>query len=509
MFEAAELGQKVSKSDFQVRERLLHTELLAAQRRLKDSGSQVIIIVSGVEGAGKSAVINRLNEWLDARDLQTVAFWEESDEERERPRFWRFWRVMPPRGTVGIFLGSWYTQPIVDRAFGNSTVDHLDASLRRIAVLEQMLAEDGALIVKLWFHVSQKEQQRRLKREANGKFGRRRVGPLTKKFSKRYESFAQASERAIRLTDTGNNPWTIIESNDRRFRDLTAGETLLAALNQHLDKTSQVASVEAPQEPADTRQSENSQVHSQVTVLDRVDLSPQLEADQYFLRLKGAQRRLSHLVWQAWENKINTVAVFEGWDASGKGGAIRRLTKAIDARLFRWISVAAPTEDERAQHYLWRFWKHIPRAGHVTIYDRSWYGRVLVERVEGFAKNVEWNRAYSEINEFEEQLCAHGVVLLKFWLHLSPEEQLRRFEERQSIPWKKYKITDEDWRNRDKWPQYQEAVHDMVVHTSTENAPWNLVSSEDKKWARVTVAEAFVERLELAVANAKKSPAAD
>ncbi len=208
---------------------------------------------------------------------------------------------------------------------------------------------------------------------------------------------------------------------------------------------------------------------------------------------------MHRLVRAASEKKVSAVAVFEGWDAAGKGGAIRRLTAAMDPRLYRIISVAAPTDEEKAHHYLWRFWRHLPRAGRVTVYDRSWYGRVLVERVEGFAAEAEWRRAYLEINEFEEQLAEAGVVIAKFWLHVSPEEQLRRFEDRKATPYKRHKITDEDWRNRGKWDAYHEAVNEMVVRTSTRRAPWTLVAGNDKKVARIQVLETFVRRLEKAL----------
>ena len=187
--------------------------------------------------------------------------------------------------------------------------------------------------------------------------------------------------------------------------------------------------------------------------------------------------------------------VFEGWDAAGKGGAVRRVVQAMDAREYRIIPVSAPTDEEKAHHYLWRFWRHLPRLGGTTVYDRSWYGRVLVERVEGFASRAEWMRAYQEINDFEEQLVDFGIVLIKFWLHISNEEQLRRFREREEMPWKRHKITPEDYRNREKWAEYELAANDMIGRTSTEYAPWTLVEGNDKRFARVKVLETVVERL--------------
>jgi polyphosphate kinase 2 (PPK2 family) len=234
-------------------------------------------------------------------------------------------------------------------------------------------------------------------------------------------------------------------------------------------------------------------------VLNTVDLRAKVDEAKYQDKLEKLQSRLNKLTWRAREKKVSTVAMFEGWDAAGKGGAIRRVTAAMDARLFRVIPVAAPTDEEKAHHYLWRFWRHLPRGGYVTIYDRSWYGRVLVERVEGFAQPHEWGRAYGEINEFERQLSDHGVVVCKFWLHISPQEQLRRFEERAKLAHKKHKITDEDWRNRKKWKDYALAVDEMVARTSTDVAPWTLVAANDKKLARLTVLKTICDALEKAL----------
>jgi len=487
MFEAAELGRKISKKDFAAEEPGLHTALLEAQRQLRGTRSPVIVIVSGVEGAGKGEVVNLLNKWLDSRGVQTHAFWDETEDERMRPRYWRFWRALPERGTIGIMFGSWYTRPIIDRVFDRIDANAFERELHRITEFENLLIEDGALVVKFWFHLSRKDQQKRLKEEGGGKGGL----PL-KKFARNYNRFVAASERAIRVTDTGPAPWHIVEATDRRYRDLTVGRTLLAAIQGRLARP--VGTGE--REPA---KPETVPREHRLTVLDQVDLRRRLSPRAYAQTLEKYQNRLHKLAWKARAAGRNTVAVFEGWDAAGKGGALRRLTAAMDARLYRVISVAAPTDEEKAHHYLWRFWRHIPRAGYVTLYDRSWYGRVLVERVERFAREDEWLRAYQEINDFEEQLVEHGVVLLKYWLHISAEEQLRRFKEREQIEWKQHKITAEDWRNREKWDRYEAAVNDMVARTSTHHAPWSLIAGNDKRVARVEVVKTMCERLEAAL----------
>lgn len=490
MFEATKVGRTVSKEEFKGQRDELRTRLLEVQRELRESNTPVIVIVSGVEAAGKGEVVNRLNEWLDTRGVQTFAFWELSDEERERPRYWRFWRTLPPRGEISILFGGWYLAPIEHRFQGLCDDAALDAELNRIVDFERMLTHDGALVVKFWFHLSEEDQKRRLKELSRDDRSRWKMLPQKSKFSEQYQHFEHVAERVIRQSDRGIAPWYLIEAEDVRYRDLTVGKTLLQAIRGRLN---QPVAMEPPT-PADRLELPES-ASAQITLLDQLDLTATLDRDTYKRELKRLQQEINELGWDAYKQGRSTVLVFEGVDAGGKGGAIRRITSAVDARLYRTMSVAAPTDEEKAHHYLWRFWRHVPRAGHMIIYDRSWYGRVLVERVEGFAAEAAWRRAYSEINEFEEQLVEHGAILVKFWLQVSDAEQLRRFQDREDTPYKRYKITDEDWRNREKWPQYKAAVNEMVARTSTEHAPWTLVEGDDKQYARVKVLSAVCERM--------------
>lgn len=503
MFEATKVGRTVSKEDYKEQQEELRTKLLAVQRELRQTDIPVVVIVSGVEGAGKGEVVNRLNEWLDTRGLQTFAFWDETDEERARPRYWRFWRTMPSRGEITILFGGWYMTPIEYRFQGHCTDAELDAELNRIVDFERMLIQDGALVVKFWFHMSESDQRNRLKELARDDKSRWKMAPPKKtKFSAHYQAFEQVAERIILHTDRGISPWYLIEAENRRYRDLTVGKSLLHAIRSRLSEPApedHSANIGTPDLPESSS--------ARVTVLDKLDLSVALPKDKYKKEIKTLQAEINELAWDAYLKNRSTVLMFEGVDAGGKGGAIRRITSAIDARLYRTIPVAAPTDEEKAHHYLWRFWRHIPRAGYITIYDRSWYGRVLVERVEGFATEAEWRRAYSEINRFEEQLVDSGIILLKFWLHISQEEQLQRFKDREAVPYKRYKITDEDWRNREKWPQYKDAVNEMVVRTSTKHAGWTLVEGNDKPYARVKVLRTVCESLRSAL-NTEQTPSA-
>lgn len=487
MFEAIELGQSLSKAAFKAAEEEFRVELLKLQQQLAEARIATLIIVSGVEGGGKGDVVNCLNKWFDSRGIETHAFWDETDEERERPQYWRYWRRLPPRGAIGIMFGGWYWEPLHHHASGEIGDARLDDISSRIKAFERMLQQDGLLIVKLWFHLSQKSFENRMKHRREVTYH------LPHDISSRYTRFMVAAERVVRHTDTLENPWHLIEADDEHFRDMSVARILGRVMAERLTQADIIERRKTGKEAPEAGQG------GAMTILDTLDNSRALTRDDYKHQLKQHEERLRKLTWQAYDAKRSTVILFEGWDAAGKGGAIRRLTGPIDARLYRVISVAAPTDEEQAHHYLWRFWRHLPRAGYLTLYDRSWYGRVLVERVESFAKPHEWQRAYEEINEFEEQLVEHGIVLLKFWLHITPEEQLRRFQERESVAWKQHKITADDWRNREKWSDYETAVNEMVLRTSTGLAPWQLVAANDKLSARIEVLKSACEALEKAL----------
>lgn len=492
MFETAELGRKVDKQEFDARETELRTRLLMVQQRLKDADFPVVVLFGGVDGAGKSETAQILNEWMDPRWLRTRAYRQPTQEESERPRFWRFWRDLPPRGSIGILLSAWYSQPLLDRVHGGDD-DDLAHSLEEIEVFERMLASDGALVLKFWMHLGKDEQKARFKKLEKNKLQRWRVTKQDWDHWKKYDDFIETAERILARTSTGHASWHIVEGADARYRSLRVGELLLGAIEERLERVGEAPENGAPR----GERVENGA--DRVTVLDRLDLSQTYEGKAYKQKMREAQARLNQAHREAREKGIATLAVFEGWDAAGKGGAIRRVVRALDVSSVRVYPFAAPSDEERAQHYLWRFWRHVPGAGEVALFDRSWYGRVLVERVEGFAREAEWERAYAEINHFERQLVDHGIVLLKFWVHIDPEEQLRRFEERKRTPHKSWKLTDEDWRNREKWDEYAHAVHDMIERTSTSAAPWTLVPGNDKQYARVTVVKTLAQRLEKAL----------
>lgn len=488
MFEAVCLGRTLPKSEFAQQETVLRQRLLDAQFQLKQQNKAVLILLAGVDGARKSDVIDRLNKWMDTRSIQVHAFWNESEEETERPFYWRFWRRMPARKTIGIFFAGWYWQAIHDHSYGRIGDEEFDQACQLIQETETMLCDDDMVIIKLWLHLDKDEQKKRLK--ALRKHNKKNHVPVQEnKLYKKYDAYVVAAQRAIQITDKVACKWHLIEATDANYRDITAGQVVLEAMEKAVSEQRQEDRRRVIHDTALTKISDR-------TVLDEVDLAPVAGKHNYKHKLEKSQRKLHDLAWECFARKRSVVLVFEGWDAAGKGGAIRRITSALDARLYRVISIAAPSDEELAQQYLWRFWRHIPRAGYFTLYDRSWYGRILVERVEQLATEQEWGRAYQEINNFEEQLVDHGTVLMKFWLHIDKDEQLARFQARETTPWKNYKITDEDWRNRDKWDAYKLAVHDMVARTSTDKAPWELIPANDKSYARAEILKRVCDKIE-------------
>jgi polyphosphate:AMP phosphotransferase len=485
LLETAELGRKVTRKEFEERVPELRLGLLRAQDQLKTARFPVLLLIGGLDGAGKGETVNVLHEWLDPRYLSTLAFGPPSDEELERPPFWRFWRALPPKGRIGILFGSWYTDPIANRVRGHWNNSQLDQALARVNGLEKELADDGATIVKLWFHLSKKQQKERLRSLEKDPTTRWRVSRADWKNYELYDRFRRTAERTLRETSSAQAPWYVIEGVDHRYRSLAAGEYLLNAMTARLREP-----------PVPPPVAVGRAVEDPITILDTLDLSLTFSDKEYDRELEKLQGRLNLHVRKMKKRGRSMLVAFEGWDAAGKGGTIRRITGALDARDYTVIPIAAPTDEEKAHHYLWRFWRHLPRAGRLTLFDRSWYGRVLVERVEGFATEAEWRRAYSEINAFEEQQQEHGTMVLKFWLHIDRDEQLRRFKEREQTSFKQFKITEEDFRNREKWNVYEEAANEMVQRTSTEFAPWTLVEANDKKYARIKVLQTLCERLE-------------
>jgi polyphosphate:AMP phosphotransferase len=446
--------------------------LLKAQQRLRRADASALVLIAGVDGAGKGETVNLLNGWMDPRRVQTHAFDQPSDEERERPAFWRYWRALPPRGHVGLFLSAWYSEPLLRRVHG-LTDEPPERELDRIRSFEQTLADAGVRVLKFWLHLGKDAQERRFRELERDPLERWRVTERDWRHWSLYERFAAATEQILSDTHTERCPWIVIDGAHPRRRTLAVAGALAEALR-------------APPEPPAAVEPETRAVARRAAVEPEADAEA-LAKRRYQRELARWQGALNGLHRRARALGLPVVCVFEGRDASGKGGAIRRVVSGLDARSVRVARIGPPTDEERAHHYLWRFWRLLPRAGRVLLCDRSWYGRVLVERVEGLAAERDWRRAYAEINEFERQLVEHGTVLVKFWLDVSKEEQAARFEERRRVRYKRWKLTEDDLRNRRLWKAYDAAIRDMLDHTGTAAAPWICIPADDKRRARIEI----------------------
>lgn len=493
MFDSARLPHDLTKEQFGALEGELHEQLLDAQFELASSAAKsVLVLINGSDGAGKGGALNRLYEWLDPHGLDTLAYEAPTEEERLRPFAWRYWRDMPAKGRIGVVLGSWYHPPLLARALGETTRRTFKQQLTTINEFEAMLAAEGVALCKIWLHLDHKDARARLKKitRVDGDDAR----PVVREWAevdtrKERRRLAEAGVAMAEETSTGPAPWFLIPADNRYFAELSVGRCVLATLT--------AANEPSPPKPAKARRALAAQKPLPgPTVISALDLSKTVDEKTYEEESDDLKARLTRETSRASFEKRGLILVFEGNDAAGKGGAIQRVRQALDPRRFRVHGVAAPTDEERARPYLWRFWRKVPRRGHIGVFDRSWYGRVLVERVEGYCDPADWMRAYDEINDFERQLTDSDYTLVKFWLSISADEQMRRFKAREATPVKRYKITKEDWRNRDKWGEYEQAVNDMVDRTSTSRAPWTLVEAEDKRYARLKVLRTIVETLE-------------
>jgi len=475
----------LSKPAYEAAAADLRVALLQAQKELAASGFSLVVLLGGMEGSGRGDFVNLLLTWLDARGVEVHALGDPTDEERERPFFWRFWRLLPPAGRTAVFLTSWYTDPILDRLFKRASRRRFEEQMGRVVQLERMLVEERVVLVKLWFQLSKREQAERFKALRKDPATRWRVTGRDWRLHKKYHRLRKISRLALAETGSAEAPWRVIEAADRRYREATAARTILSCLRRALARAPKAS----PRKPDAPKPKPGNAIRG-------LDLSLKLSPDAFKESLDLLQGRLGSLTRDLRRKGRSLILAFEGPDAAGKGGAIRRLSAAMDAKLYTVKSVAAPSDEEKAHPYLWRFWRELPRTGRVAVYDRTWYGRVLVERIEGFAAPGQWRRAFGEINAFEEQLRDFGVIVLKFWIAISRAEQLRRFKDRQTTPYKQYKLTEEDWRNREKWDAYEAAACEMLERTDAPGAPWVLVEGEDKRWARIKILKTIVKRLE-------------
>lgn len=498
MLEKVDLGKTLSKKEYKETAARLEAQLSFLQRECKRLNVPIMILFDGWGAAGKGTLINRLIEPLDPRGFKVYTIQKPSEEEMRKPFLWRFWTKTPAKGRIHLFDRSWYRKVLAERMDGATTKEELQYAFEEIVHFEKQLTDDGTIIIKFFLHISQKEQEKRFAKLENNKDTSWRVTKGDWKQNKEYNTYLNICDEMLEKTDNSFAPWTIVEATDRSYASAkilsTVADTLLTVVESLKAKEKEQEQRGTEKESADDKQMDVERFKT--SALNGVDLSLRLEKADYKKKLEKLQDKLFMLHNEMYQNRIPVVLAFEGWDAGGKGGAIKRLTQKLDPRGYEVVPTASPNDIEKAHHYLWRFWNHMPKAGHLTIFDRTWYGRVMVERIEGFCTEEEWQRAYNEINQMEEHLTNYGCIVLKFWMHIDKDEQETRFKERQNNPEKMWKITEEDWRNRAKWKEYEEAVDEMIIRTSTTYAPWIIVEANSKYYARIKVLESVIDALE-------------
>jgi polyphosphate kinase 2 (PPK2 family) len=490
MLDKIDLAQELKKSELKAVMSDFEPRLISLQRRAIETKIPIIVVFVGWEAAGKASLINRLILSLDPRHFSVHNINGPSDDERLRPFLWRYWVRTPEAGRMAIFDRSWYRRVLMERVGKLVTRKQLKFAYGEINNFERNFTDHGTVIIKLFLHISKEEQKKRFKKLESDSHTAWRVTRDDWLHHKKYDDYESAAEEMFERTNTDHAPWVIVPATNHNFAVAKIFDTTIRAIEDKLEEMAASGGVSRIANGPPVELARVPEVR-----LASVDLSLSIEREGYSKKLKKFQKRLSDLERAIYEEELPVVLVYEGWDAAGKGGNIKRLTQPLDPRIYDVVPVGAPNDEELKHHYLWRFWRRLPGAGHIAIFDRSWYGRVLVERVEGLCSPNEWKMAYQEINEFEEQLFNFGVIIRKFWFHIDKETQLERFEERKRIPYKRWKITDEDWRNRDKWDAYLEAVEEMLSRTSTAHAPWTIVESNSKLFARLKTIETVIDAI--------------
>ncbi len=476
MFEKLDLSRVIDDSSYTKKMAPLYPRIGVLQRALWGRRVPIIIVVEGWNASGITLVIDELIRFLDPRGFSLHSIGSPSDEERTRHLLWRFWIRTPARGRMAIFARSWYSRSLAEQASGIDWKSRIRHSIEDINGFERQLADDGMVILKFFLHISKEEQKRRLEQREQDALTSWMITQGDWDFHHHYDDYLPIIEQYIRGTDQSYAPWTVVGATDANHTRLRVYTTVIKRLEKKLRQI---------EERGKTGYTNDFRRPPRVRVKRSPAAPVPCPKEEYENILLRYQDQVRNFQYWLYKRRIPLMIVYEGWDAAGKGGNIMRLVRYMNPRGYDVVPVGRPDQTESDHHYLWRFYRRFPRAGHITIFDRSWYGRVLVERVEGFCTKPEWKRAYHEINEMEESYIESGGGLVKFWMEVSRDEQHRRFMARQNDPLKEWKMTDEDWRNRGKWREYEDAVDEMLARTSTNIAPWTVIESDDKYYARL------------------------
>lgn len=473
-------GEELKRRLTVAREKLFSQQMLIKEHKLP-----VFVLTEGWGTAGKGSTIGQVIRNIDPRFFKVATLDKPSEEELRKPFLYRYMAKIPEAGKF-MFLDSGWMDEVTKRCL-HEEMDKKEyemkiASIRRF---ERQLTDNGYLVLKFFFHISEKEQKKRIEELLADIDTSWRVGSDDKWQNKHYDKCSEVFDRYLEDTNSPSAPWYIIGAKSKKWAELQVLETLTEGIEIALQNSSLAVPLLQNVFPL-----------AKMPKLAEVELDKTIEEDEYEAELEKLQAHLGELHNRLYRKQVPVVIAYEGWDAAGKGGNIKRITEALDPRGFEVHPIASPEPHEKARHYLWRFWTRLPKTGHIAIFDRTWYGRVMVERLEGFCSENDWKRAYNEINEFEKELADWGAVIIKFWVQIDKETQLERFTLRENTPEKKWKITDEDWRNREKWDDYEIAVNEMIQKTSTTYAPWHILESVDKRYARIKALKIVIEELE-------------
>ena len=462
--------------------------LNACQMKIKEAGLPVMVIFEGWGAAGKGSVLGRVIKSIDPRFFKVQTYAAPTAEEKRYPFLYRYIKDIPEKGKF-TFYDTYWMEEITDARLDGSMSDaEYEERIDSINRTERTLVDNGYLVMKFFFQIGKKEQKRRLDELLDNKDTKWRVDKSDLYENKHYDESIKVYDKYLKDTNSPTAPWYIIDAKDKKFAELQVLEFLNSGIETALKNKDLAVPI-----------LQNTFALKKTPKLKDIELKGKtLTEEEYDKRLDELQDELRQLHYKLYRKKIPVIIAYEGWDAAGKGGNIKRITGALDPRGFEVLPIASPEPHEKARHFLWRFWTRLPKTGHIAIFDRTWYGRVMVERIEGFCSENDWQRAYNEINEFEKELTDWGAVVIKFWVQIDKRTQLKRFKERQATPEKQWKITDEDWRNREKWNQYESAIDEMIQKTSTEFAPWYILESVDKKYARIKALEIVIDQIKKA-----------
>lgn len=478
--------ERPGEEELKARLKTAREKLAGQQTLIKEHKLPVLVLVEGWGTAGKGSVIGQMIRNIDPRFFKVAPMDQPTEEERRKPFLCRYFTKIPEAGKFMFLDSGWMDEVTRNRVHGEMDQKTYEQRIDSIRRFERQLTDNGYLVMKLFCHISEKEQKKRIESLVEDIDTRWRVSENDKWQNKHYEKCLEVFDRYMEDTNNPSAPWYVIDAKSKKWAELQALETLTQGIEIALQNQSLAVPLLQNVFPLE-----------KVPKLSEIPLeNKSLSDEEYKEELSKLQNHLKELHNRLYRKKVPVVIVYEGWDAAGKGGNIKRITEALDPRGFEVQPIASPEPHEKARHYLWRFWMRLPKTGHITIFDRSWYGRVMVERLEGFCSENDWKRAYNEMNEFEKELHDWGAVIIKFWVQIDKDTQLARFTDRQNTPEKQWKITDEDWRNREKWDQYEVAVNEMIQKTSTTFAPWHILESVDKKYARIKALKIVIEELE-------------